>query len=60
MQKHSLFQISGAFGKLYGQSRYITQFNNANDNSNDSNSSGRAHEKCITYVTALQFIYTSF
>ncbi|XP_021732876.1 actin-related protein 2/3 complex subunit 1B-like [Chenopodium quinoa] len=43
-------QISGAFGKLYGNSKY----NNVNDNGNDSYSSGRAHENCITCIVPLK------
>ncbi|CAO2813233.1 unnamed protein product [Amaranthus hypochondriacus] len=43
-------QISGAFGKLYGQSKY----SNANDDCNDSNSNARAHENCITCIVPLK------
>lgn len=43
-------QFSGAFGKFYGQSKY----DNANDNMNDSYSSGRAHENCITCIVPLK------
>lgn len=43
-------QISGAFGKLYGHSKY----NNVNDNGNDSYSSGRAHDNCITCIVPLK------
>uniref|UniRef100_A0A803MLI2 Arp2/3 complex 41 kDa subunit n=1 Tax=Chenopodium quinoa TaxID=63459 RepID=A0A803MLI2_CHEQI len=42
-------QISGAFGKLYGHSKY----NNV-DNGNDSYSSGCAHDNCITCIVPLK------
>ncbi|KAL9243715.1 hypothetical protein vseg_017570 [Gypsophila vaccaria] len=42
-------QLSGAFGKLYGQSKY----NNAND-ANDEYTSGRSHENCITCIVPLK------
>ncbi|XP_074290064.1 actin-related protein 2/3 complex subunit 1B-like [Silene latifolia] len=41
-------QLSGAFGKLYGQSKY----SNANDTVHDT--SDRSHENCITRIVPLK------
>lgn len=43
-------QASGAFGKLYGQSKYGF----ANDTADDSNTTRRAHENCITSIVPLK------